>query len=170
MIEERQTNYRWCPGDVPGELREAAAKKKLRRDRVTSTKEKGGRGRAVLDPDLEIRGGGGGAVSQNIFSTLWALVWSTNKGGDPPPSPLGSSTGSATVESLSSSPWSNLFISFSLLPPSTSILSSSNSFKPSFAVKSEKKLKSVIERAGNTGNWSLEFLLSIADIRIIGVT
>ena len=87
MIKERQTNYRCCPGDVPRELREAAAKKKLRRDRVTSSKEKGGRGRAVLDPDLEIRGGGGGAVSQNIFSALWALVWSTNKGATRPPPP-----------------------------------------------------------------------------------
>ena len=70
MIKERQTNYRCCPGDVPGELREAAAKKKLRRDRVTSTKEKGGRGRAVLDPDLEIRGGGWGGLPKHFFGPL----------------------------------------------------------------------------------------------------
>ena len=51
---------------------------------------------SVLDPDLAIRGGGGGvhpnlyltggAVSNKKFSALWASVWSKIKGGlDPPP-------------------------------------------------------------------------------------
>ena len=158
------------PGRCSGRVKRGSCKKEVKAGQGDKHERKRGERESSAGSRPWDKGGGGGAVSQNIFSTLWALVWSTNKGGDSPPSPLGSSTGSATVESLSSSPWSNLFISFSLLPPSTSILSSSNSFKPSFAVKSEKKLKSVIERAGNTGNWSLEFLLSIADIRIIGVT
>ena len=35
---------------------------------------------AVLDPDLEIRGGGGGSP-QKCFLALWASVWSNNVGG-----------------------------------------------------------------------------------------
>ena len=94
------------------------------------------------------------APSQKTRRQNRSFVWNRR-----PFLPPGSSTGCATVESLSSSPWSNLFISFSLLPPSTSILPSCNSLKPSFAVKSEKKLNFVIDRAGNIGNWSLEFSL-----------
>ena len=155
MIEERQTNYRWCSGDVPGELR-GSCKKQVKAGQRDKHERKRGERESSAGSDIEIRGGG--AVSKNIFSALWALVWSTNKGATRP-LPPGSSTGSSTVESLSSSPWSNLFISFSLLPPSTSILPSCNSLKPSFAVKSEKKLNFVIDRAGNIGNWSLEFSL-----------
>ena len=53
---------------------------------------------AVQDPDLEIRGGRGvgghpdpyikgegGGSGKKIFSALRASVWSTNKGGGPPP-------------------------------------------------------------------------------------
>ena len=53
----------------------------------------------MFDPDLEIRGGGGGgaliqslrkagAVSQKIFSALGASVWSKNYGGRAPQGPL----------------------------------------------------------------------------------
>ena len=54
---------------------------------------------AVPDPDLEIRGGGGGGRSsrpldsgerspKKVFSALRASVWSKNKGGGPgPPGP-----------------------------------------------------------------------------------
>ena len=43
-------------------------------------------GNTVVDPDLQIRGGGGGGkregpVSKKTFSALWASVWSKNKGG-----------------------------------------------------------------------------------------
>ena len=46
--------------------------------------DKGGRGgRGAGHPDAEIRGG---ARSQKqIFSALWASVWSKNKGGSPAP-------------------------------------------------------------------------------------
>ena len=60
---------------------------------------------AVLDPDLEIRLGGGGgahpvpyirgAVSKKFFSALLASVWSKNRGGG---GPSGPSPGSATVQ------------------------------------------------------------------------
>ena len=44
--------------------------------------------KSVPDPDLEISWGGGGVVvSKKYFSTLWASVWSKNKG-----SPGGSAT------------------------------------------------------------------------------
>ena len=43
---------------------------------------------AVPDPDLEIKGGGGGGqvgtVSKKTFSALWASVWSKNKREDLP--------------------------------------------------------------------------------------
>ena len=42
------------------------------------------------DPDLEIRGGGGGGVSKKVFG------WSKNKVGGGAPGPLGPSPGSAT--------------------------------------------------------------------------
>ena len=55
-------------------------------------------GNTVVDPDLQIRGGGGGGgwggekegpVSKKAFSALWASVWSKNKGvGGRPPGPL----------------------------------------------------------------------------------
>ena len=35
---------------------------------------------AVLDPGLEIRGGGGG-LQKNVFLALWASVWSKNVAG-----------------------------------------------------------------------------------------
>ena len=41
----------------------------------------------VADPDLQIRGGGGG-VSKKFFSGLHGLIWSKNKGGPGPPGPL----------------------------------------------------------------------------------
>ena len=61
---------------------------------------------AVADPDLQIRGGGGGegghpdpkirgAVLKNFFSTFQASVWSKNNGGARAPAP-GPSPGSAT--------------------------------------------------------------------------
>ena len=55
--------------------------------------------KSELDPDLDIRGGGGGergnghpdpniraggADSEKIFSAFWAPVWSKNMGGGPP--------------------------------------------------------------------------------------
>ena len=54
---------------------------------------------SVAYPDLQIRGGGGWgegchldpetqggrAVLKFLFSTLWALVWSNDSGGAPPP-------------------------------------------------------------------------------------
>ena len=47
---------------------------------------------AMADPDLQIKGlGGGGAVSKNVFSALRASFWSNNKrggGGSGPPGPL----------------------------------------------------------------------------------
>ena len=46
------------------------------------------------NPDPEKRGGG--PVSKNFFSALWALVWFKNRGGGRLP---GLSPGSATVES-----------------------------------------------------------------------
>ena len=51
----------------------------------------------MADPDLQIRGGGGGGDGlQKIFLALWASVWSKNMGaggaGPPGPSP-GSITG-----------------------------------------------------------------------------
>ena len=145
------------PGRCSGRVKRQLQKTSQGGTAWQARKKKGGEGEQWWIRPWD-KGGGGGAVSQNIFSALWALVWSTNKGATRP-LPPGSSTGSSTVESLSSSPWSNLFISFSLLPPSTSILPSCNSLKPSFAVKSEKKLNFVIDRAGNIGNWSLEFSL-----------
>ena len=55
----------------------------------------------VTDPDLQIRGRGGGGrgnpdpgirggggVSEKFFSALWASFWSRNKGGAPPAPPL----------------------------------------------------------------------------------
>ena len=42
----------------------------------------------VADPDLQIRGGGGG-VSKKFFSALHGLIWSKNKGGPGPPGPPG---------------------------------------------------------------------------------
>ena len=57
----------------------------------------------MADPDLQIRGEGGGhldpeirgaLVSKKFFSALWASVWSKSKGGGRPPDP---SPGYATV-------------------------------------------------------------------------
>ena len=46
---------------------------------------------AMADPDLQIKGLGGGAVSKNVFSALRASFWSNNKrgggGAAPPPGP-----------------------------------------------------------------------------------
>ena len=36
---------------------------------------------AVLDPDLEIRGGGRGGSPKKCFLALWASVWSKNVAG-----------------------------------------------------------------------------------------
>ena len=48
----------------------------------------------VPDPDLEIRWGGGGVVSEKNFYALRASVWCNNRGAGPPdPCP-----GSATVQ------------------------------------------------------------------------
>ena len=33
----------------------------------------------MADPDLQIKGGGGGVVSKNIFAALLVSVWSKNK-------------------------------------------------------------------------------------------
>ena len=33
----------------------------------------------MADPDLQIKGGGGGVVSKNIFAALRVSVWSKNK-------------------------------------------------------------------------------------------
>ena len=67
--------------------------------------------KAVVDPDLQIRGGGavietlrkGGARTQkNFFSALQASVWSKNKwGGGGGAGPSGPSPGSATEKVLS---------------------------------------------------------------------
>ena len=66
---------------------------------------------AVLDPDLQIKGGGGEGGGghpdpeirgrpglQKSFSALQASFWSTNQGepGSPPPSPPGSATASGS--------------------------------------------------------------------------
>ena len=44
---------------------------------------------AMADPDLQIKGLGGGAVSKKVFSALQASFWSNNKrgGGGRPPGP-----------------------------------------------------------------------------------
>ena len=43
-------------------------------------------GNTAVDPDLQIRRGGGekreDPVSKKTFSALWASVWSKNKGGE----------------------------------------------------------------------------------------
>ena len=57
---------------------------------------------SVLDPDLEIRGGGG-VVSQKNFSSLWASVWSKNMGGGP-------SRGIATVYDSDTSQFLNQYV------------------------------------------------------------
>jgi len=53
----------------------------LNQCRIPDLEIRGGAGH----PDLEIRKRGGGAVSQKIFSALWASVWSKDKGGPPVP-------------------------------------------------------------------------------------
>ena len=75
------------PGRCSARVKRGSCKKEVKAGQGDKHERKRGRGRAVLDPDLEIRGGGGGAVSQNIFPALWALVWSTNKGATRPPPP-----------------------------------------------------------------------------------
>ena len=61
----------------------------------------------MADPDLQIKGGGGGGqpdpeirggpAAENFFSALWASFWSKKKGGAP--GPPGPSPGSATDSS-----------------------------------------------------------------------
>ena len=81
----------------------------------------------MVDPDLQIRGGGGwgghpdpdkkgGPVSEKVFSALWASVWSKKKGGtSPPPSP-GPSPGSTTENTIKRMrPIYNILIQLSLI-------------------------------------------------------
>ena len=62
----------------------------------------------MLDPDLEIRGGGG-VVSKKDFSSLWASVWTKNKGGGGGGGP-GPSRGSATVYDSDTSQFLNQYL------------------------------------------------------------
>ena len=155
MIEERQTNSRWCLGDVPGEIR-GSCKKQVRAGQRDKHERKRGERESSAGSDLEIREGG--AVSKNIFSALWALVWSTNKGATRPPPPgLFHWILHCRVPFLLSLIQSlHLFF---LASPFHFNLALLQLLKPSFAVKSEKKINFVIDRAGNIGNWSLEFSL-----------